>query len=133
MRTAAGAFDMPDGRAPLIVVVDDDASMASALRRLLGAAGFRVQVFDRAEAAGLTPCAAGADCLVLDLKLPGIGGAEYYSSLASPRPPAIFITAHDGPAARGSARDSGAHAYLTKPFGVHALLAAVRSVVRDDG
>jgi FixJ family two-component response regulator len=53
---------------------------------------------------------------VLDMRLPGVGGAEFYAALPRPRPPAVFITAHDGPAAQRSARRVGGQACLGKPF-----------------
>ena len=105
-----------DTAAPLIAVVEDDSSMALALRRLLSAAGFRVRLFDSAEALGASGGTEQVDCLVLDMRLPGVGAAEFYAALPRPRPPALFITAHDGPAARRSAERVGALACLGKPF-----------------
>lgn len=100
----------------LIVVIDDDKSMGPALTRLLTAAGFRVRSFDSAEAPGAVAIAGQADCLVLDMRLPGVGGTEFYAALPLPRPPAVFITAHDGPAAQRNAQRVGGRACLGKPF-----------------
>jgi FixJ family two-component response regulator len=122
-----------DTRRPLIVVVDDDIGMSRALERLLGAAGFDARVFDSAEALGASGCARRADCLVLDLHLPGVGGAEYYASLPRPRPPAVLITAHDGPAAQRNADRIGAQGCLVKPFDGTAFLDMIRSALRSGG
>ena len=111
-----GTVQKIDIAGPLIVVVEDDGSMASALKRLLSAAGFRVRLFDSAEALGASAWVRQADCLVLDMRLPGVGAAEFYASLSRPRPPALFITAHDGPVAQRSAERVGALACLAKPF-----------------
>lgn len=108
--------------AALIAVVDDDAGMRRALQRLLDAAGFRVRSFASAEALRASGCIADADCLVLDMRLPGESGADYYASLPGPKPPAIFITAHDGASARRAAQHAGACAFLAKPFDGAALL-----------
>lgn len=112
----AGMDRRVDVEPPLIVVVDDDDGMRRALQRLLAAAGFRARVFDSAEALRDSGCAATAHALVLDMWLPGESGADYYTSLPNPRPPAIFITAHDEPASRRTAQRAGACAYLVKPF-----------------
>ena len=114
--TRFGAVQEIDIAGPLIAVVEDDSSMAAAIRRLLSAAGFRVRLFDSAEALGASGWARKADCLVLDMRLPGVGAAEFYASLTRPRPPALFITAHDGPLARRSAERVGALGCLAKPF-----------------
>jgi len=100
----------------LIVVVDDDHSMRQALQRLLTAAGFRARLFDSAEALHASGCTAAADCLVLDIRLPGMSGVECYASMAEPRPPAVFMTGHDGPAARRSVEAVGGRACVAKPF-----------------
>ena len=117
-----------------IVVVDDDESMGLALKRLLTAAGFRVRLFDSAEALGASGWVRKADCLVLDMRLPGVGAAEFYASLTRPRPPALFITAHDGPMAQRSAERVGALGCLAKPFDGTDFLRRVTQACRaDDG
>lgn len=120
-----------DTKPPFIVVVDDDPSMAQALNRLLTAAGFKARVFGSAEALGASGCVHRADCLVLDMRLPGVGGAEYYASLPKPRPPAVFITAHDGPAAQRIALHAGASACLAKPFDGSVFLDRVTRATRS--
>ena len=107
---------------PLIAVVDDDAGMRLALQRLLSAAGFQVRVFASAGTLRDSGCIAAADFLVLDMRLPGESGADFYESLPSPKPPAVFITAHDEPASRRIAQRAGACAFLAKPFDGAALL-----------
>ncbi len=67
------------------------------------------------------------DCLILDIRLPGISGLELYRQLAESgeKPPVIFITAEDEPAVRDEAKRLGASSYLTKPFSGRALLESV--------
>lgn len=112
----------PAHRQLSIVVVDDDAGMRLALQRLLGASGFRVRTFASAQALRDSGEVTGADFLVLDMRLPGESGADYYAALPSPKPPAVFISAHDEPASRRDALRAGACAFLAKPFDGAALL-----------
>jgi FixJ family two-component response regulator len=119
-------------QAPLIVVVDDDPSMGQALVRLLVAAGFRVRMFGSAEALRSTDGARDADCLVLDMQLPGESGAACYVSLPNPRPPAVFISAQDGRAAHRAALQAGAQVFLAKPFDGSAFLSAIERAAGTD-
>ena len=80
---------------PLTVdIVDDDADLRRALRRLLSANGFTVRVHDSAEA--YLASRNEPDCLVLDVQLGGISGLQLYSRLRERAsvPPVVFITAH---------------------------------------
>jgi FixJ family two-component response regulator len=118
---------------PTIVVVEDDASMSQAIERILRAGGFAAALFASAEAALEAGAAALADCLVLDIHLPGMSGFELYRrlALAGKELPAVFITAHDEPAVREEAeRLGGAGSYLPKPFSGRDLLGAVARALR---
>jgi len=114
------------GQLPTIVVVEDDASMSQALERILRAGGFEAVVFASAEAA-LEAGAETADCLVLDIRLPGMSGFELYRQLVhcGSEAPVIFVTAHDEPALREEAERLGASGFLPKPFAGRMLLDAV--------
>ena len=119
----------------LISIVDDDHSIRRALRRLIRLAGFTAESFTSAEdflsSASLVPTA----CLVLDIHLNGgMGGFELQAHLDANRMviPIIFITAHDDVATRERAQNSGAAAYLCKPFNDEVLLDAIRGVVGGD-
>jgi FixJ family two-component response regulator len=117
---------------PRIVVVEDDASMSQAIERILRAGGFAAAPFASAEAA-LEADAASADCLVLDIHLPGMSGLELYQRLVlcGKEAPVVFITAHDEPAVREAAeRLGGDGSYLPKPFSGRDLLEAVNRTLR---
>ncbi|RPH44165.1 MAG: response regulator [Burkholderiales bacterium] len=118
-------------QAPLIVVVEDDASMGQALRRLLTAAGLRARVYPSVEALTEVGDAGTADCLVLDLHLGGQGGAVWYASLPSPRPPAVFISARPEPTSRRAALQAGGRAFIAKPFDGALLLDSVARAIGD--
>jgi FixJ family two-component response regulator len=116
---------------PIIVVVEDDASMRQALERILQAGGFTAVSFASAEEA--LEADAAADCLVLDIHLPGMSGFELYRrlALAGKELPAIFITARDEPAVREEAEKlGGAGSYLPKPFSGRDLLDAITQGLR---
>ena len=110
-----------------IIVVDDDAGMNLALRRLLNAAGFHAISFSSAEALLESKTVPQAACLILDVHLPGLSGFELQRRLQQDGPtrPVIFITAYDDPASKAEAQGAGAAAYLTKPFSGRRLLTAI--------
>ena len=120
--TAVSEMTNPD---PLnLVVVDDDEEVRTALRRLLRAMGHTVRVFGSAEEYEATPVA--ADCLIVDLRLPGLNGFELLERLRlrGSSTPIVFITGDGGP----SPNDTTAHAStpsLAKPFDEHDLIAAI--------
>src|SRR5262244_919771 len=118
---------------PLIAVVDDDASMRGALRRLLRSVGYRAAAFASAEeflqAAQLQDTA----CVIVDVRMPGMSGLELQQHLATIQCPVplIFITAHGDAEARARALRAGAVDFLYKPFRDEALLGAIRSALQS--
>jgi len=107
-------------RGTQIVLVEDDAGMRRAIQRMLEAAGCQVVAYDSAEAlieAGLA-IARECDCLVLDIRLPGMSGLNLCRALIAggPCPPCILITGHDEPGLGERAKSAGARGYLAKPF-----------------
>src|SRR5215218_6691976 len=66
--------DMPDVDSLNLVIVDDDEDVRAALRRLLRSMGHEVHLFASAEEYEAGPAA--ADCLIVDLRLPGLNGFE---------------------------------------------------------
>jgi FixJ family two-component response regulator len=110
-----------------IAVVDDNPSMLQGLSRLLSAHGFRVQTFASAELflGDIANCK--ADCLLLDIHLPGISGIDLQRQLTSSGSdlPVIFMTAIDNEATRREAFDVGCIAYLRKPFLAKLLIDAI--------
>jgi two-component system response regulator FixJ len=115
---------------PLVYVIDDDASLLRALRRLLGAGGFRVCTFSSAEEFLESERATPA-CLVLDVHLGGLSGLDLQERLiaAGRRIPVVFITAHDDAPTRERARRVGAIDYLRKPFNDESLLAGINRAI----
>lgn len=110
---------------PFIVVVDDDASVCKALQRLLQTDQMEAETHSSAESFLLCLERRQPDCLVLDIRMPGITGPELHRRLLGMGRsiPVVFITAHaeDTETARGP----GAPEVLYKPFPSHTFLAAI--------
>src|SRR5688572_3349882 len=118
---------------PMVCVIDDDESIQRALRRLLGATGFRVETFSSAEEFLNSEHLRRADCLVLDVHLGGLSGLDLQERLArsGAATPVVVITAHDDRPTRERAVRAGAVEYLAKPFDDDLLIAAIRRAIGD--
>ena len=119
--------------AKLVAVVDDDALLRDALRRLLKASGLGAVSFESAEDllnSGRLPEIA---CLIADIRMPGISGLELQAKLKAEQCPIpiIFITAHGDTKMRIQAMCDGAVEFLTKPFDNAVLIEMVRSALED--
>jgi FixJ family two-component response regulator len=116
---------------PVIGIVDDDASVLRALKRLLGASGFAVETYGSAEEYLALGHPERADCLLLDIHLGGLSGFELQERLIEARvtTPVIFITAVDDAPTRERARRAGAVEYLLKPLDERVLLEAIREAL----
>ena len=121
--------------APLVSVVDDDVSVRKSLDRLIRSVRFDVRVFASAEEfLSLDSC--NSDCLILDVRLPGMSGIELHHHLLASKcyVPVIFITAHGSDdRARSEAASDWTVAYLIKPFGGDELLEAVNTALKWHG
>ena len=95
------------------------------------AAGFGRASFASAEALLGGDAAAAADCLLLDVHMPGVSGFELRSRLQARgvETPVIFMTTYDDPSSRARAQRAGAAGYLAKPFRGESLLAALAGVL----
>jgi FixJ family two-component response regulator len=114
--------------APLVSVVDDDISVRRSLSRLIKSARLDVNVFASAEEFLRSDQLRKADCLILDVRLPGMSGTELHRQLLAQsfNVPVIFITAHGSDDdARLQAASDWTVAYLIKPFNADELLDAV--------
>ena len=118
--------------APIISIVDDDISIRKSLDRLIRSAGMQVRVFATAEDFLNSPQPRKADCLILDVQLPGMSGIELlrHLSLHNHNVPVIFITAHKSDEhAMTEAVSDWTVAYLIKPFSGDELLDAVNAAL----
>ena len=116
----------------IVAVVDDDISVRESLDGLIRSARIEVSVFVSAEEFLNSDRLREADCLVLDVNLPGMTGIALHRHLLAHdhKVPAIFITAHGSDnRARSDARSEWTVAYLTKPFSEDELLDAVHAAL----
>ena len=114
----------------IVAVVDDDFSVRESLDSLIRSVGMGVRVFESAEDFLNSAHPHKADCLILDVRLPGMSGVELHHHLLAHdcKVPAIFITAHaSDDRAKFEARSDWTVAYLTKPFSEDELLDAVQT------
>jgi FixJ family two-component response regulator len=116
----------------LVVVVDDDESVRESLEGLIRSVGFAVRTFPSAEECLNWEGLRDTDCLILDVRMPGMDGMELHRRLIEDRweMPVIFITAHGSATEmRAQALRNGAVAFLDKPLSEEALLNAIRVAV----
>src|SRR5579884_2100598 len=113
---------------PSIAVIDDDESVRESVVGLIESVGYEVFFFRSAEEFLDSPDIDRVNCLILDVRLPGISELQLYARIKAraPRIRTIFITAHVDEAARAWAMETGAAGFLYKPFKAAALLNAVR-------
>lgn len=120
---------------PIVFVVDDDASVRGAVKKLLAAKGLRVETFATArEFLGHSRPADAPSCLVLDVRMPELSGIDFQRNLtaADVHIPIVFITGHGDIPMTVRAMKAGAVQFLTKPFRGQDLLDAINEgLVRD--
>jgi FixJ family two-component response regulator len=114
----------------LIGVVDDEQSIRDAINSLVRSAGYQCAVFPSAEDF-LASGPPETDCLLLDIRMPGLNGFELHRRLRELNRlvPVIFVTGHADDEMRRRALSEGALALLTKPFNDDVLLAAIQSAI----
>ncbi len=116
-------------------VVDDDASVLRGVSWLLESAGFTVATYPNGDEfvarylAGAEP-----ECIVLDLRMPGLSGLDVQARFIERgwTMPIIFLTAHGQVADAVAALKRGAFDFLEKPFADDALLDRVRAALERD-
>jgi len=115
-----------------LLVVEDEARLASALQRGLQAEGFVVDVAADGPA-GLDLARHGDyDAMILDVMLPGLSGYRVVRALRAEQRwlPVLMLSAKDGEYDQADGLDCGADDYLTKPFSYVVLLARLRALLR---
>jgi FixJ family two-component response regulator len=117
----------------MISIIDDDDSVRESLRRLMRSVGFAVNVFASAEEFLDSDCLRNTDCLILDVRLPGMSGLELQRHLATSHSdiPIIFITSYEDDDVRARALNAGAVDYFLKPFNDENLLDAIEAVLKS--
>ena len=115
-----------------IFIVDDDSAVRDSLQQLLESIGFTVETYGSGESFLEQASLPDRACVLLDLKLPGLGGLEVLESLAR-RPydtSVILITGYGDETTRARALRAGAMAMLQKPLRDELLLRTIRRVLK---
>jgi FixJ family two-component response regulator len=115
----------------LISVVDDDDSIRESLQGLLKSIGFAVETFSSAQAFLNSGAIGRTDCLILDVRMPGMRGPDLQRELIvrGCDIPIVFITAHGDEDIRPRVLSDGAVDCLLKPFSEEALFKAIRTAL----
>jgi FixJ family two-component response regulator len=119
---------------PTVVVIDDDEDVREALQGLLRSIGLQVEVYGTVQEFLTGDAVDRPGCLVLDVRLPGLGGLEFYEGIAKAKLPlpVIFISAHADVSMSVRAMKAGAVEFLTKPVRHQDLLEAILRAVETD-
>ena len=115
-----------------LLVVEDDPALGASLSRSLRFDGYSVELVDSGEQAMASMVNHGADCVILDVGLPGISGLELTRRVRREGDPTpiLMLTARQMTGDRVAGLDAGADDYLVKPFELEELLARVRALLR---
>lgn len=115
-----------------VLLVEDDAKIAGAVRRGLEAEGFTVEVATDGIDGLWMAAESSYDVIVLDLMLPGRNGFRVCADLRARDDwtPILVLTAKEGDLDEAEALDTGADDYLTKPFSFPVLVSRIRALTR---
>jgi FixJ family two-component response regulator len=115
----------------VIAIVDDDEPLREALGSVLKAAGIATKTYASAEDFLDSPDREKIECLILDVRLPGMSGIELQRRLtdADDPLPVIFVTAHGDASVRDLVMQAGGVGFLNKPVRSDALLKEIRAAL----
>ena len=115
-----------------ILVVDDDPTVTSVLKRGLAFEGYAVDIAGSGQQGISAARDKTPDLVILDLMMPGMDGFEVLGRLrnAEPNLPVLMLTARDGPEDQVKGLESGADDYVVKPFSFAILAARVKALLR---
>jgi len=120
----------PNAQAPVVAIVDDDASVRQSARRLICSFGYRAETFASGEEFLGSPTVAETACLVLDVRMPGMDGLEVQRRLAEKGAdiPIVFLTGRATDDEERRARRGGAVEFLRKPVARATLFEVLQKV-----
>lgn len=121
-------------RAPLVVVVDDDALMRRSMDSLLRSTGLRTALFASAQELLEAELGDDVNCIVMDVRMPRMSGLELQTRLREKGDlrPIIFITGHGDVPMTVRAMKGGAIDFLQKPFRDQDILDAIDVAISRD-
>ena len=125
---------MKGGTQPTVWVVDDDAGVRRSLKRLLRVVGYAVETFSSAEQLLCLPAPKGPACLVLDVRMPGMTGTQFFDRMEACGlgMPVVFLTGYGDVPTGVRVMKDGAVDVLLKPVDGEALRRAVEDALARD-
>ena len=111
-------------KVPLISIVDDDESVREAINALIRSLGYSAATFASAEEYLRSDCVEASSCLITDLQMPGMSGADLQDRLIADgrQLPVIMITAFAEQGIQARVMQAGAIGFLGKPFSEESLI-----------
>ncbi|UCB47060.1 MAG: sigma-54-dependent Fis family transcriptional regulator, partial [Spirochaetota bacterium] len=122
-----------DNRKKVIVVIDDDEAARISIGQMFMLRGYDTKVFASAESALSMPDISNVECIVTDVKMPGMDGEELLVEVISRGVPSpvIMITGHGDISMAVRCLKAGAYDFVEKPFEDEVLLACVKRAVEN--
>ena len=121
-------------KTPVISIVDDDQSVRDAMESLVRSLGYTAATFSSAEQYLLSGRVSDSSCLITDLRMPGMSGAELQEVLIADGyvTPIIFMTGSRDEAVRTRALSAGAFGFLRKPLDDQSLIDCLKKALRGE-
>jgi FixJ family two-component response regulator len=117
----------------LISIVEDDEPFRESMKKLVKLLGYTVEAFPSPASFLASPFVAATACLVADVQMPGMTGAELHRHLVATghRIPTILVTAYPDESGRTRALRDGVVCYLSKPVDDEHLEHCIRSAIES--
>ncbi len=129
----SNGYEEKTSEGPLVSIVDDDFSVGRSTQRLLRTSGFRAAAFTSAEDFLQSGRVRETECLLLDVRMPGMDGLELQRRLGETNRqiPIIFLSARASEEEERRALQAGAADFLRKPVSREKLLQAILSALEN--
>ena len=115
-----------------ILIVDDDVTITELMKALMMMEGHQPTIVNDSTKAFDVANSFQPDLITLDLMMPGLSGFDLCKTLHEhpqfANVPILVVTARDDPESRARAMQAGAQDYLTKPFGIDAMLKKIKEL-----
>jgi two-component system C4-dicarboxylate transport response regulator DctD len=123
--------DQDEPRTVTVLVIDDDEAARASIGQMLTLRGYSVELFSSAQAALSWPGLRNADCIVTDVKMPGMDGERFLDAVIGQGlgSPVIMITGHGDVSMAVRCLKAGAYDFVEKPFEDELLIARVKRAV----
>ncbi|MBB3594255.1 FixJ family two-component response regulator [Rhizobium sp. BK529] len=116
-----------------VAVIDDHRYLRESLKDLLEAAGYESDLYDSAEAFLNEKGYSNVDCILADVRMPGMSGVEMLQALSKmpSHPPVIIMTAHGDKDIEAAVFQAGAITFLRKPVNADLLMSWLERAISD--